>query len=141
MPSVLLGMSTIQKLPSFRPQSRIFRDGMANISIDGRSRLGRYLRALRIELADHAAPDGRLSVVQRQLIDLLIADAHQLVLFDEKLATEGRLTAHERREHSAVRGRYERTIARLGLKAAAAKPTGPTMADLRAAAQQRAPAA
>src|SRR4029077_10046890 len=106
-----------------------------------RSRLGRYLRALRIQLADHAAPDGRLSIVQKQLIELLITAAHQLALFEERLASEGRLTAHERREHSAVRGRYERTIARLGLKAAPAKPTGPTMADLRAAAQQRAPAA
>jgi hypothetical protein len=80
-------------------------------------------------------------VVQRQLIELLIADAHQLTLFNEKLASEGRLTAHERREHSAVRGRYERTIARLGLKATPAAPIGRTMADLRREAAERAPAA
>jgi hypothetical protein len=125
---------------SFKPQSRIFREGVAAFAIDGRSRLGRYLRALRIELANHAAPDGNLSVVQRQLLELLIADAYQLALFAERIAREGRLTAHERREHSAVRGRYERTIARLGLKAAAAVPIGRTMADLRREAQERATA-
>jgi hypothetical protein len=106
----------------FKPQSRVFRDGMLKLSIDGRSRLGRYLRTLRAELIEHVAgPRGSPGVVQAQLIDLAVSDAHQLMLFAERALKTGKLSLRERREESAARGRYERTLARLGLMPAKAK--------------------
>ena len=100
----------------FKPQSRVFRDGMLKLSIDGRSRLGRYLRALRIELIEHVAgPNASPEVIQAQLIELAVSDAHQLMLFQER-GLSGRLSPRERREESSVRGRYEKTLARLGIQ-------------------------
>jgi hypothetical protein len=108
---------------NIKPQSRVFREGLIGLAIDGRSQLGRYLRTLRAELLDHVAgPGGTPGVVQSQLIELALADAHQLALFQTRRQDAGRLTAHERREESAARGRFERVIGKLGIKPAVAKP-------------------
>jgi hypothetical protein len=118
----------------FKPQSRVFRDGLVQLSLDGRSRFGSYLRALRAELIEHVAgPGGRPGVVQAQLIELAVNDAHQLALFSERVLGAGKLTPRERREESAVRGRYEKTLGKLGLKPVAARQ--PTLAEVLAAGQ------
>jgi hypothetical protein len=110
----------------FKPQSRIFRDGMARLAIDGRSAHGRYLRALRCELIKMIG--GQPSVVQSELIEGVTKDAYQLALFAERFLNGHALTPRERREESAVRGRFERNLRRLGLQAAAAKP--PSLAEV-----------
>jgi hypothetical protein len=114
-------------MPRFRralkPQSRVFREGTIALAVDGRSCHGRYLSRLRGELTEHVAgPGGKPSTVAAQIIDLAVMDAYQLLLFQERLAESGKLTPRERREESAVRARYERTLRRLGLEAALAKP-------------------
>jgi hypothetical protein len=97
---------------------------------------------LRAELIEHVAgPSNAPGVVQSQIIELAISDAYQLALFAERASTAGKLTPRERREENATRGRYEKTLARLRLQAAPAKPIGRTMADLRREAAERAPAA
>ena len=114
---------------NIKPQSRVFREGMVRLAVDGRSQLGRYLRALRAELIEHVSgPDGSPGVVQGQLIELAISDAHQFALFQQRIQGTGKLTPHERREESAARGRYEKTLGKLGLRPAA--PAVPTLADL-----------
>ena len=98
------------------------------VAVDGRSQLGRYLRTLRSELFDHAAgPGGRPGIVQSQLIELAVGDAYQLALFQKRLQVAGKLTPHERREESAARGRYERTLGKLGITPAG--PRQPSLAE------------
>lgn len=98
------------------PQSRIFREGNLRRFGDGRSSRAKYLRRLRAELIAHL---GQPTLVQEQLVDMAIADRFQLLCFEKRLADTGKLTPHERREMSAARTRFERTLLRLGVKAAA----------------------
>jgi hypothetical protein len=100
------------------PQSRMFREGSLTRYGDGRSRQAKFLRRLKAELLAHLG--AQPSLIQQQLVDLAVADRFQMLLFEQRFAAAGRLTPHERREESAVRTRFERTLLRLGLKAAAA---------------------
>lgn len=97
-----------------KPQSRQFRRGIVGLFGDGRLEPAKHMRRLRVELLEHLGPAP--TVTQAQMVDLALSDYFQFWLFQQRLTEKGKLTPHERREMSAARGRYEKTLMRLGLK-------------------------
>jgi hypothetical protein len=134
-------MTTAEKSATDRrrvgPYSRKLHRGAIGDCVDGRSAEGRFIRDLERQLVDHVG--GAPSITQRLLIERIVKIKVQLDAFDSKLAS-GDWTGHDQRTFNALLNAHRLACRELGLKAATAKPIGPTMADLRAAAQQRVPA-
>jgi hypothetical protein len=132
-------MVTTEKSPKDRrrlgPYSRKLRRGAVGDCVDGRSAEGRFIRDLERQLIDHVG--GAPSVTQRLLIDRVIKIRLQLDALDEKVGTPT-WTPHDSRTYGGLLNAYRLTTRELGLKPAAAPPSGPTLADLRREAQQRA---
>ena len=99
--------------PGNGPYSRLLARGSA--AIDGRSRAGRYLAALRRELAQHLGGKDGLSVAERLLVDRIAMVALRLALFDEK-AIAGQLTDHDGREISALLNSFRLLLRQVGLR-------------------------
>ena len=88
-------------------------------SVDGRSVLGRFVRAIESELVAHVG--GAPSIIQKLLIERLIRLRLQLDGLDEKLAA-GDWTPHDGRTYAGILNAYRLTARELGLKPAAARP-------------------
>jgi hypothetical protein len=117
------------------PHSRLFARGSS--AIDGRSREGRYLAAVRAQLVAHLG--GSPSAPQRMIVDRLAVVALRLALFDEKIIA-GSLTDNDARTYGALHNSFRLLIREIGLKAADARPSlAETFARRRQANQPDAP--
>jgi hypothetical protein len=115
-------------LAPLRPHSRTFRRGAIGATIDGRSREGRYLRAIEADLIEHAG--GAPSTTQKILIHRCARLMLRLELFDERL-TAGELTAHDARVYNALQNSLRLALRELGVKGKAEK--APSLRDYLAA--------
>jgi hypothetical protein len=109
----------MEKRKQIGPYSRRLHRGSIGASIDGRSELGRFIRALEAALVAHVG--GAPSIVQRLLIERLIKLQLQLDGLDAKLAG-GEWTPHDGRTYGGILNAYRLTGRELGLKPAAASP-------------------
>ncbi len=107
------------------PHSRLLNMG----SLSGRSREGRYIRALETQLYAHLG--GAPSITQRLAISRLARVSLRLQLFDEKIDA-GSLTDHDARVYGALHNAFRLLIRELGLKPAAVAPSE-SLADVAAA--------
>ena len=81
-----------------RPHSRMLRRGVIGGGVDGRSKAGRYLKAVEADLlADLGGPP---SMAQKIAIHRIARLMLRLELFDEKLGAG--LTAHDARTYNAL---------------------------------------
>lgn len=100
--------------------------------IDGRSTVGRRLRAITRELIDHCGGAGQISAAQRYLIERVAIDLIRLELLDQKMA-EGSLSIGEGRIAHALRNAVRLCLRDLGMKAAASRQ--PTLQEHLAAVE------
>ncbi len=100
------------------PHSRRHRLGF----LDGRTFEARLHRKFRAELIEHIG--GSPNVVQVAIIERACWLQLRCAMLDAKLA-EGSFTEHDSRTYLAWSGALGRTLARLGLQPAAAKPMDP----------------
>jgi hypothetical protein len=98
-------------------------------SLSGRSREGRYIRALETQLLAHVG--GRPSVTERLAIQRLARVSLRLQLFDEKIDAGAAMTDHDSRVYGALHNSFRLLIRELGLKSDAA-PKAPSLADVAA---------
>ncbi|HEX4113637.1 MAG TPA: hypothetical protein VH020_13980 [Stellaceae bacterium] len=103
------------------PYSRLLARG----AVSGRTREGKFLRAVEAQLAEHVG--GSPSLPQRMLISRLARVALRLELFDEKMAN-GKTTDLDARVYGGLHNSFRLLLRELGLKATAAKP--PTLAEI-----------
>jgi hypothetical protein len=103
--------------PGIGPHSRLFARGSS--AIDGRSREGRYIAAIRAQLVAHLG--GAPSAPQRMIVDRLAVVALRLALFDEKI-TAGSLTDNDARTYGALHNSFRLLIREIGIKPSVARP-------------------
>lgn len=106
-------------------------------TLDGRSKPALLMKRIRAELVAHVG--GKPNAVERQLIERAVRLTWHLEMMDERLANNPP-TLHDLNAYIAWQNALGRTLARLGLKGAAAKP--PSLADYlaeRERAKQAAP--
>jgi hypothetical protein len=121
--------------PRIGPHSRLLQRG----TVDGRSREGRYLRAIEARLLDHIGAGA--SCAQRMLINRLARVALRLELFDEKMAA-GPTTDHDGRVYGALHNSFRLMLREIGLKAMPAHPAENHLANaVRATRARGAPSA
>lgn len=89
-------------------------------AVDGRSREGRFLAAVRDDLTAHLG--GNPSAAQRLMIDNAASLALRIALSDEALANGGEFAAHAGRTFLALANSLSRTLRALGLNASATAP-------------------
>jgi hypothetical protein len=119
------------------PYSRRLQRGSLSRSVDGRSELGRFIRALEAELVAHVG--GSPTITQKLLIDRVIRLRLQLDGLDTKL-TAGDWTPHDGRTYGGILNAYRLTMRELGMRAAAA-PVPTLEQHLALRARQRSEAA
>jgi hypothetical protein len=112
-----------------RPHSRTLSRGVIGATIDGRSREGRYLRAIEADLVQHAG--GSPSTTQKILIHRCARLMLRLDLFDQRL-TAGEMTSHDARTYNALQNSLRLALRDLGLKSRDDKAAVPTIADIAA---------
>ena len=100
-------------------------------SVDGRTRSGRFIRAMVADLEKHVG--GAPSVTERLVIGRIARIWMQLELLDGKIAA-GECNDHDRRVHGALNNTLRLLIREIGLKPTAAKPI--SLADRLRTAQQ-----
>jgi hypothetical protein len=93
------------------PHSRLLRRGC----VDGRSREGRFLRAVRSELAEMVG--GEPTPAQRAIIDRVAWLRLHVTLLDEKVGSGAILSDHDVRHYLSYTNAIVRAMARLGAKA------------------------
>src|SRR4051794_26474767 len=91
------------------PHSRLLARG----SVDGRSREGRFLAAVRAELAKHLGGD--ISAAARILVDRVAWLRLHVALLDEKVGMGGSFTDHDRRQYLAFSNALVRATRELGM--------------------------
>jgi hypothetical protein len=96
--------------PRLGPHSRLLARG----TLSGRTREGRYTRAVEAALAQHVAPGGEPTITQR----LLIRRAALALLRLELLDAKPTLTEHDLRLAASLDNRARLILRELGLKAA-----------------------
>lgn len=102
------------------PYSRVIDRG-ARGAISGNTWEGRFLAAYEAMLVEHVG--GNPSVVQRAMITRASRLALHLELMDKRSLADGKpLTTHDHLHYVSWSNALTRTIASLGVKAAAAKP-------------------
>jgi hypothetical protein len=111
-----------------RPHSRTLTRGVIGAAIDGRSKEGRYLRAVEADLTDHAG--GALTTTQKILVHRCARLMLRLEIFDEKLTT-GEMTGHDARTYNALQNSLRLALRDLGLKGKAEK-SALSLADIAA---------
>jgi hypothetical protein len=99
------------------PHSRLLKRGC----VDGRTREGKFLSAVRAELAQQVGGDPTPS--ERAIIERVSWLRLHLTLLDEKVGAGGILTDHDVRHYLAYNNSVVRAMARLGHKAAPAAPS------------------
>lgn len=104
------------------PHSRLLARGC----VDGRSREGRFLAAVRAELVAHVG--GQPTATQRITIDRIAWLKLHVVLLDERAAGGVPLSAHDQRAYCAFSNSIVRAMRELGLQPTAPKP--PTLAEV-----------
>jgi hypothetical protein len=101
---------------------------------DGRTREGRYLRAVTREMVQHVG--GNPSATERVLIDQAAQLRLRLAIMDKKFADTGDFTDHDRRSYLAFANSLTWLIHTLGLRNAA-KEKAPSLSEYLAAGRQR----
>ena len=104
--------------PYSRPQ------GLA--ALDGRSREGRLVRAVRRELTAHLG--GKPSAAERMLIERAAFLSLRLAQLDAKMAGDG-FTEHDQRFYIAWSNALSRLLRSLGMKGAKASAPARSLAD------------
>jgi hypothetical protein len=99
---------------SIGPHSRLLARG----TLSGRSREGRYQRAVEAALAQHVAPGGEPTITQRLLIRRATKALLQLELLDEA----GAKTEHDLRLAASLDNRARLMLRELGLAPTTASP-------------------
>jgi hypothetical protein len=110
------------------PRSRLLNRGC----VDGRTREGKFLAAIRAELTEQVG--GNPTPSERAIIDRVSWLRLHLTLLDEKVGAGGILSDHDVRHYLSYSNAVVRAMARLGAKGNA-EPPGPRLADLLAAAE------
>jgi hypothetical protein len=112
------------------PHSRAFKRGAIGAAVDGRSRWGRYLRALEAQLVEQLG--GEPTPAQRLLINRAARLSLQLELMDrDALDNDGALGPGNERRYLAWHNSLARTLKLLGLKPGKpARQPGAALADL-----------
>ena len=90
------------------------------------------MRRVRRELVAHVG--GQPNAVQRQLIERAVRLSLALELFDERMMHEASFMAKDHNKYISWSNALARTLARLGVKAADAKP--PSLAEALEAGRQ-----
>ena len=116
-------------LAPLRPHSRTLCRGVIGDAIDGRSKEGRYLRAVEAELVDHLG--GQTSTTQRIAIHRAARLMLRLEIFDKKL-TAGEFTSHDARVYNALQNSLRLMLKELGMKPQAAIKPALSLADIAA---------
>jgi hypothetical protein len=111
--------------------------GVIGAGIDGRSKEGRYLRAIEAELVDHLG--GQTSTTQRIAIHRAARIMLRLEIFDQRLSA-GEFTAHDARIYNALQNSLRLMLKELGLKPKAEVKPSPTIADIAKRHAKAAPA-
>jgi hypothetical protein len=88
--------------------------------IDGRSTVGRRLRAITRELIEHCGGAGQISAAQRYLVERVAIDLIRLELLDDKMAA-GTISIGEGRIAHALRNSVRLALREIGMKPAKAK--------------------
>jgi hypothetical protein len=115
-----------ESLRKLTPHSRLLRRG----SCDGRSREGRFLRAVRAELGEMVGGDP--TPAERTLIERTCWVRLHLALIDERVAAGAVLSAHDMRSYTAYTSTLVTLLRQLRLlrgKTEAEPPT-PRLVDL-----------
>ena len=112
-----------------RPHSRTLDRGVIGSGIDGRSKEGRYLRAVEAELVEHLG--GKKSTTQRIAIHRAARLMLRLEIFDQKL-TGGEFTSHDARVYNALQNSLRLMLKELGLKANVDTKPAPSLAEIAA---------
>ena len=112
-----------------RPHSRTLDRGILGAGIDGRSKEGRYLRAVEAELVEHLG--GKTSTTQRIAIHRAARLMLRLELFDQRL-TAKEFTSHDARTYNALQNSLRLMLKELGLKSKPEGKTAPSLADIAA---------
>jgi hypothetical protein len=102
------------------PHSRLLRRGC----VDGRSREGRFLRAVRAELAEMVGGEP-MTPAQRAIIDRVAWLRLHTTLLDEKVGSGAILSDHDVRHYLSYSNAIVRAMARLGAKAKRDVSAGP----------------
>lgn len=122
--------------PAIGPYSR----PVALAKLDGRTREAALMRRVRAELTAHCG--GNPNAVQRALIERAAILSLRVAQLDAKIVAGEALTLHDSNFALAWNNALRRTLAALGLEpSTAARPSGPTLADLRREAVERGAAA
>jgi hypothetical protein len=101
------------------PYSRLFHRGVLGENIDGRSKLGRFMRDMETQLA--AQCGGKPSLTEKLLIEQLVRVRVQLGLFTEKLA-RGAWTDLDMRTYSGMLHSFRQLCNQLGVEDKSEKP-------------------
>ena len=111
--------------PGEGPHSRLVARGV----VDGRSRIGRAIAALRRQLTDHLGAGGAPTVTEKALVDRACWLWIHTALFDRQVAETGQpMSDRDRRSYLAFSNSLCRCLAQLGMKAP--PPPPPTLAEL-----------
>jgi len=116
------------KVKHIGPHSRVFGRGAVG-KLDGRSREGRYLRAVEAELLEHVGPAA--TVTQRILVGRAARAMLRLELFDEKMSAGKELTTQDGHVYGALNNALRLCLRELGLKGKA-PAKAPSLADIAA---------
>ena len=116
--------------------SRVLERGAIGDTLDGRSREGRFLRAIEGELT--RGRRATLAVEERLLLRRVAKMLLQAELLDEKLA-RGEFTPHDVRVYGALNNAIRLGLREIGLKSKSADEATPSLRDY-IAAQGAAPA-
>jgi hypothetical protein len=106
--------------------SRVLERGAIGDSLDGRSREGRFLRAIEGELT--RGRRASLTIEERLLLRRVAKMLLQAELLDEKLA-KGEFTPHDVRVYGALNNAIRLGLREIGLKSKAADKATPSLAD------------
>lgn len=123
---IFMGVSSTHLAP-LHVHSRTIRRGSLGSDLDGRSREGKFVRRVELELVDQiGAPTFTQVLAIRRIARLML----QAELFDQKMAG-GDWTGHDARSAGAVNNAVLRALKDLGLGGRAEKPAL-TLADIAA---------
>jgi hypothetical protein len=106
--------------------SRVLERGAICDALDGRSREGRFLRAIEGELT--RGRRASLTIEERLLLRRVAKMLLQAELLDEKLA-KGEFTPHDVRVYGALNNAIRLGLREIGLKSKAADKATPSLAD------------
>lgn len=114
------------KVKHIGPHSRVFGRGAVG-KLNGRSREGRYLRDVEVQLLEHVGPSP--TVTQRILVSRASRAMLRLKLFDEKMSSGEEMTVSGGRIYGALHNALRLCLREFGLKGKA-PAKAPSLQDI-----------